>query len=158
MPNSLHLILASTVAKESFKISPIMESTGVEKARDYLRAVSQREASLGVPVGCILMKKSNAGLLKKSWHAAKLGRIGIKHFQDIDGSPDYAILHMATHTAANIALLQQRGEDQRVAEVLSVLDGEYFHGVRVNDSYFQTLAKSEQSCDNAFTFGEIFAG
>ena len=135
-----------------------MKSSGVEKARDYLRAVSQREASLGVPVGCILMKKSNAGMLKKSWHAAKLGKIGIKHFQEIEESSEYAILHVATHTAAKIALLQQRGEDQRVVEVLSALEGEYFHGVRVNDPYFQRPKKVGESGNSAFTFGEIFAG
>lgn len=130
----------------------------LKAARSYLQATSQRESSWGIPVGAILMKKSNAGLLKKSWHEAQLGKIGIKKFQDIHGVSDYAVVHIATHTAAKVAALQDCGDGHRVESVLSALEGEYFPSVRIHDPYFELKQLKTAPPDCEFTFGEIFAG
>lgn len=107
------------------------------------------------------MKKSLAGNLKKEWHKAKLGKIGTKHFQEILEAPDYAVVHVSTHTAAKISALRLNGEYARVEDVLTVLEGEYFPGIRINDQYFapkKVLAAAAENDQYRFTFGEIFAG
>ena len=135
-------------------------NASLQSIRSYLQATSLREADIGVPVGCILLKRDKAGQLKKLWHEQKLGKIGIKCFQEISECPEFAIVHVATHTAARICTLQRREGFERITDVLKEMDGTYYGGIRTNDS--KLSGKPPHMLippgSERFTFGEIFSG
>ena len=147
------------------------EAGSVEKIRQYLKDISAQEEHLGIPVGCLLLRKTNFGVLKKSWRTQKLGIFGIKRFRNFSCTADYVVVHLSTQTAQILSLPFDDVIGISARELLQTLDGTFYPGVRVNDHYLRSISMDETPAISfpllsplssrhvsSFTFAEIFAG
>lgn len=120
-------------------LTEIRSPTAIDHIRRQLRVISAREcATNGTPVGALLVHKTQAGNVKKIFHAEYNVKLGYQKVVPLGSyhAPDYLIVYLSPRSALSIIqLLGPSGFDRDVS-IWNEVDVEYFPGVRQGRCFF----------------------